>query len=179
LTCGRCLTTPPYFDATLALFSYSFPVDRLLQHYKYNEMLQLAATFASLLQQKLALHSHSGAVDLIIPMPMHHRRLQQHGFNQALEIARILSQQMQLRLDYRSCQRLKQTPPQASLAFKQRIKNIRGVFSCTADLRGLNIALLDDVMTTSASLNELAKILKQAGAARVECWVIARTLAKI
>lgn len=176
LTCGRCLHTPPYFDATLALFSYSFPVDRLLQHYKYHDMLQLARTFASLLQQKLAAGSHTSKIDLIMPMPMHPRRLQQRGFNQALEIARIVSRKLQLTLDYRSCQRVKQTPAQAGLAFKQRIKNIRGVFNCTADLHGLNIALVDDVMTTSASLNELAKILKQAGAARVECWVIARTL---
>lgn len=179
LTCGNCLKTPPYFDATLALFSYSFPVDRLLQHYKYNEMLQLARTFASLLQQKLATRSHNNQIDLVIPMPMHPSRLRQRGFNQALEIARIISQNMQLTLDYRSCQRLKPTPPQASLAFKQRIKNIRGVFSCATDLHGLNIVLVDDVMTTSASLNELAKILKQAGAARVECWVIARTLTKV
>jgi len=176
LTCGRCLNTPPYFDATLALFRYHFPVDRLLQHYKYNDMLQLARSFASLLQHKLGT-GHS-QIDLIIPMPMHSSRLQQRGFNQALEIARIISHNMQIPLDYQSCQRVKPTPPQAGLAFKERIKNVRGVFSCAADLAGLNIALVDDVMTTAASLNELAKILKQAGAARVECWVIARTLAK-
>jgi ComF family protein len=178
LTCGRCLNTAPCFDATLALFSYNFPVDRLLQHYKYHDMLPLARTFASLLQQKLDARPHREKIDCIIPMPMHYSRLQRRGFNQALEIARIISHNMQIPLDYHSCQRIKPTPPQASLAFKDRIKNIRGVFSCAADLHGLNIALVDDVMTTSASLNELAKILKQAGAARVECWVIARTLTK-
>jgi ComF family protein len=176
LTCGRCLNTPPCFDATLAVFSYHYPVDRLLQHYKYHDMLQLARSFASLLQHKLG--TRHSQIDLIIPMPMHQSRLQQRGFNQALEIARIIGHNMQIPLDYQSCQRIKSTPPQAGLAFKERIKNIRGVFHCTADLHGLNLAVVDDVMTSAASLNELAKTLKQAGAARVECWVIARTLAK-
>ena len=111
-------------------------------------------------------------------MPMHDTRLKQRGFNQALEITRRISKHMRIELDYTSCQRTKLTPPQASLPLKERIKNIRGVFHCQQDLQGLNIAIVDDVMTTGASLNELAKTLKQAGAAHVECWVIARTLPK-
>ena len=111
-----------------------------------------------------------------MPMPMHNTRLQQRGFNQALEIARLISKHRQIKLDFTSCQRTRLTPPQASLPLKERIKNIRGVFECNKNLQGLNIALVDDVMTTGASLNELAKTLKLAGAAHVECWVIARTL---
>lgn len=111
-----------------------------------------------------------------MPMPMHIERLKQRGFNQALEIARLISKHSQIKLDFTSCQRTRLTPPQASLPLKERIKNIRGVFQCDTNLQGLNIALIDDVMTTGASLNELAKTLKQAGAAHVECWVIARTL---
>ncbi len=107
---------------------------------------------------------------------MHDDRLKERGFNQALEIARIITKHMKIKLDYTSCHRTKLTKPQASLPLKERIKNIRGVFSCAENLQGLNIALIDDVMTTGASLNELAKTLKQAGAAHVECWVIARTL---
>lgn len=109
-------------------------------------------------------------------MPMHNARLKQRGFNQALEIARLISKQRQIKLDFTSCQRTTLTPPQASLPLKDRIKNIRGAFECNKNLQGLNLALVDDVMTTGASLNELAKTLKQAGAAHVECWVIARTL---
>lgn len=111
-------------------------------------------------------------------MPMHATRLKERGFNQALEIARLISKNMQMKLNYTSCQRTKYTPPQASLPLKERIKNIRGVFKCQQNLQGLNIAVVDDVMTTGASLNELAKTLKQAGASHVECWVIARTLPK-
>jgi ComF family protein len=140
-------------------------------------MLHLANTLATLFHRnKLA--ELANKIDLIMPMPMHQQRLQERGFNQALEIARVIANNTGISLDYSSCQRTKLTPPQASLPLKERIKNIRGVFSCTQNLQGLHIALVDDVMTTGASLNELAKTLKQAGAAHVECWVIARTLPK-
>ncbi len=173
--CGSCLNSPPSFDATRALFSYEYPVNRLLQHYKYRESLHLASTFSSLfIHAPRSIKSTTAA--LIIPMPMHHERLKQRGFNQALEIARHLARQLEIELDFTSCRRTKLTPPQASLPLKERIRNIQGVFNCSRNLDGLNIALVDDVMTTGASLNELAKTLKQAGAAHVECWVVARTL---
>lgn len=178
LICGHCLHSAPSFDTTHALFSYDYPLDRLLQHYKYKESLHLANTFASLFIRNVldtAPNNHA-RIDLIMPMPMHNERLKQRGFNQALEIARLISKHRQVKLDFTSCPRTRLTPPQASLPLKERIKNIQGVFECHQDLQGLNIALLDDVMTTGASLNELAKTLKQAGAAHVECWVIARTL---
>lgn len=177
IICGSCLSSAPHFDATQALFSYDFPVDSLLQHYKYRNQLHLSNTFATLLHRQISA-TNTKKIDLIIPMPMHHARLKERGFNQALELARIVSDKLQLKLDYTACLRNKLTPPQASLPLKQRIKNIHGVFHCIKNLQGLNIAVVDDVMTTGASLNELAKTLKQAGAAHVECWVIARTLPK-
>ncbi len=190
LICGSCLNSPPDFDATYSLFTYDFPVSNLLQHYKYKNMLPLANAFASLLlkdkRYKRVMPENlssnqmlANKIDLIIPMPMHSTRLKERGFNQALELARIISKKMQIKLDYTACQRVKFTPPQASLPLKERIKNIRGVFSCQQNLQGLNIVIVDDVMTTGASLNELAKTLKKAGAAHVECWVIARTLPKL
>ncbi len=181
LLCGNCLNATPSSDATLALFTYDYPLDRLLQHYKYQQSLSFAKTFASLWLDKppaniTGSQDRKPEIDLIIPMSMHKDRLQQRGFNQALEIARLISKHRQIKLDYTSCQRTRLTPPQASLPLNERIKNIQGVFQCDKNLQGLNIALVDDVMTTGASLNELAKTLKQAGAAHVECWVIARTL---
>jgi ComF family protein len=175
-TCGNCLAAPPSFDASTSLFTYDFPLDRLLQQYKYKENLQLANTFATMLHARLI--EDPRKIDLIIPMPMHAKRLKERGFNQALEIAKIVSASTNIPLDYNACQRVKLTPPQASLPLKERSKNIRGVFECPKDLTGLNIAMIDDVMTTGASLDELAKTLKRAGAAHVECWVIARTLPK-
>jgi ComF family protein len=171
--CGNCLNAAPDFDATNALFTYTYPIDSILQQYKYKDMLHLANVFAKLFHQQ---HKISHRIDLVIPMPMHPKRLQERGFNQALEIARYLAKDLNLKLNYQACQRIKLTPPQAGLPLKERIKNVRGVFECKQSLKGLNIAIVDDVMTTGASLNELAKTLKKAGAARVECWIIARTL---
>jgi predicted amidophosphoribosyltransferase len=111
---------------------------------------------------------------------MHPTRLKQRGFNQALEIAKVANQALnknnKTKLDYKSVKRQTLTPPQASLPLKKRVKNIKGAFMVNADFSGKRIAIVDDVMTTGASLNELAKTLKQAGATHVECWVIARTL---
>lgn len=175
--CGSCLSTSPNFDATLATFTYGYPLDSLLQHYKYHANLNLAHTFASLWAGN---HPTTGninrSLDLIIPIPMHKKRLKERGFNQALEIAKHLSKRLAIPLDYTSCERIKYTPPQASLKLKERISNMHGAFHCQQPLQNLNIAIVDDVMTTGASLNELAKTLKQAGASRVECWVMARTL---
>lgn len=174
--CGSCISASPHFDATHALFNYAYPLDRLLQHYKYHDSLHLAHTFSSLwLDKKNHLFSD---IDVLIPMPMHPARLKQRGFNQALEIARPLGRKTQIPIDYQSCRRIKLTPPQASLPLKDRVKNIRGVFSYENNLQGQRVAMVDDVMTSGASLNELAKTLKQAGAAHVECWVMARTLPK-
>ena len=111
-------------------------------------------------------------------MPMHSQRLKERGFNQAIVIAKALNKIFMIKkgLDYKSVVRHKLAPPQASLPLKERVKNIQGAFKVEGDLTGKAIAIVDDVMTSGASLNELAKTLKKAGAARVECWVIARTL---
>jgi ComF family protein len=170
--CGSCLSSPPYFDASHALCLYTYPLDAMMHTYKYGKQLNLSRTFGQLLLQKIQVHK----VDLIIPMPMHPTRLKQRGFNQALEIAKILTTNNANLLDYKSVIRQTLTPPQASLPLKDRVKNIKGAFKVNTDLKGKRIAIVDDVMTTGASLNELAKTLKQAGAAHVECWVVARTL---
>lgn len=171
--CGACIASPPDFDATHAVFRYEYPISQLLQQYKYHQQLALAETFAALM-----LNHIQQPPDLIIPMPLHPQRLQERGFNQSLEIAKIIGRQHQRLVDYQACQRVKFSPPQASLPLKQRVKNMKGAFACSQDLSGLRIALVDDVMTTGASLNALAKAVKTKGAAHVECWVIARTLPK-
>ncbi len=141
-------------------------------------MLPLASVFASLLDKHKSLaNTLSHKIDLIIPM--HSAKLKIRGFNQSLELARIISKNTKISLDYNTCQRVRYTPTQPSLPLKERIKNIRGAFNCQQKLYSKNIAIIDVVMTSGASLNELAKTLKEAGAAHVECWVVARTLAKL
>ena len=180
IVCGSCLNSPPDFDVTKAVFLYAYPVDAMMLRYKYGNMLNLGDTFGEFLAEKTVLENHFKNIDLIIPMPMHPQRLKERGFNQALEIAKVLCKNHKEKLDYKSVERQTLTPPQASLPLKERVKNIKGAFKVNADklnkFQGKSIAIVDDVMTTGASLNELAKTLKKSGASHVECWVVARTL---
>jgi ComF family protein len=169
--CGSCINRSPHFDATLALWRYEFPCDGLVQALKYRAQLALAGFFArSLASRPLP------EVDVVLPMPLHRRRLAERGFNQALEIARGLARYRGTPIEPRGVLRVKNTPPQTELPYEDRAKNVRGAFLCELDLSGASVAVLDDVMTTGATLNELARVLKRAGATRVENFVIARTV---
>jgi ComF family protein len=169
--CGSCLKRPPHFDATLALWRYEFPCDGLVQALKYRARLALAGFFArSLASRPLP------AFDVIVPMPLHAKRIAERGFNQALEIARGLARHRGMPIAPRGVLRVKDTLPQTDLPYEERAKNVRGAFLCKLDLSGASIAVLDDVMTTGATLNELARALKRAGATRVENLVVARTV---
>lgn len=169
--CGSCLSKPPHFDGTLALWPYEFPCDRLVQALKYRARLTLAGFFARALASRPL-----PEIDLIVPMPLHPRRLAGRGFNQALEIARGLARRVGRPIEPRGALRVMDTPPQTGLPYEERAKNVRGAFLCKLDLSGASVAVVDDVMTTGATLNELARTLKRAGAARVENLVIARTV---
>jgi len=169
--CGSCINRSPHFDATLALWRYEFPCDGLVQALKYRAQFALAGFFArSLASRPLP------EVDVVLPMPLHAKRLAERGFNQALEIARGLARYRGTPIEPRGVLRLKNTPPQTELPYEDRAKNVRGAFRCELDLSGASVAVLDDVMTTGATLNELARVLKRAGARRVENFVIARTV---
>lgn len=171
--CGQCLKRAPAFTQTTAVFSYTFPIDRVLQAYKYQERLTIAHFFANSCAQKLL---RPKGVDCLIPMPLHPSRLKVRGFNQSLEIARQLSNTWSLPLDQHSCHRIKNTPPQASLKFKDRIANVNNAFECRGDFSDQHVLVIDDVMTTGASLNALSKVILKAGAKSVSCLVMARTV---
>jgi ComF family protein len=171
--CGECLQHPPHFDLTIAAFDYRYPLDKMIARYKYQYQLHLARPLAQGLLHSLA-QQIAVFPDMLIAMPLHEKRLQQRGFNQSQLIAQSISQPFQLSISP-ACRRVINTPPQAGLDHQQRIRNIRGAFACDISLRGKRIAIVDDVMTTGASLNELARQLKKSGAAHVQCWVVART----
>ncbi|OYZ03617.1 MAG: phosphoribosyltransferase [Methylophilales bacterium 16-45-7] len=158
VTCGQCLSQPPFYDATQALFEYAYPIDALLQAFKYQQQLYLGHMFAQISLKKF----QPTDIDCIVPMPMHPARLQERGFNQSLELANGIAKQLHLPVASKHSHRIKNTPPQASLPLKARVKNIKGAFSCDDYFVGKHVAIVDDVMTSGASLNELAKTLKQA-----------------
>lgn len=173
VTCGACLRRPPAFDRTVAVHAYGFPLDALVKHCKYRGALELTAWFAQSLAAQVRKQDR---VDVLIPMPLHAERLAERGFNQAAEIARHLSGHLGLPWLADACRRVRNTPPQAGLDLKARRRNLRGAFRCEMDLTGRRVALVDDVMTSGASLNELARTVKRAGATGVSAWVVARTL---
>lgn len=170
--CGRCLKKPPAFDATHAALAYAFPADRLVQALKYRHRLMLARYFSDLL---LATGRPDG-VDCVVPLPMHPRGLRERGFNQAVEIARPLARAWGLPLLLDAVQRSRDGPPQASLEGMARRRNVRGAFEADGRrIAGRSVLVVDDVMTTGATLQALARELKRAGAIRVENIVVART----
>ncbi len=169
--CGRCLKHMPQFDRTLAVFSYAFPLDKLVQALKFGEQLMLVHSLADRLAQRVEIRP-----DCIIAMPLHSSRLRERGFNQSIELARYVANNLDIPLLPHACVRVRDTPPQSTLAWKERSKNIRNAFTCALDLSGKHIAVVDDVMTSGASLNEVSAALRGAGASEISAWVIARTL---
>lgn len=172
VACGRCQKRPPHFDAMLALHPYTFPVDRLIQRLKYAQQLAIAEHFG----RALADTFRETSADLIVPMPLHPTRLRERGFNQAMEISRALARATGVPVDNRCCARNRPTAPQEGLGPLARRRNLRNAFSCTIDLGGRHILLVDDVATTGASADECARTMKLHGAGRVTVAVIARTL---
>ncbi|TAN54457.1 MAG: ComF family protein [Betaproteobacteria bacterium] len=171
--CGRCLAQPPPFDATVAALAYGFPADVLLQALKFHGELALAPLLAQLLGERLA---RTAPVDWLLPVPISRRRLSERGYNQSLEIARALSRATRVALAPQLCERVRDTPAQIGLPWAERAANVRGAFRTCGALTGARVAVLDDVMTTGATLGEIAATLKRAGAASVVNWVVARTL---
>lgn len=169
-TCGRCLSEPPAYDATTAALAYDFPADTLVHALKFRGELALA----SFLGREIARRISAVEIDSVVPVPLSAARLRTRGYNHAAEIARHL---LPRKLDLALCERSRDTPPQMDLPFAERRRNVRGAFRCTRALMGASIAVVDDVMTTGATLDELARTLKAAGAARVVNWVVARTAA--
>lgn len=171
--CGHCLTHPPLFSRTIAVFGYAFPLDKLIQGMKYGEQLQLAHAFAKKLLQRI---DKSDLPDYIIAMPLHPAKLRERGFNQSLLLASTISRELKLELLPNACRRVRDTPPQSVLPWKERKKNVRNAFCCDIDLTGKSVALVDDVLTSRASLDALADAVRRRGATEISAWVVARTL---
>lgn len=171
--CGECLKDPPAYARCIAALRYEFPADELIQALKYQGRLELAPVLGDFLARAV---SHAPRPDVLLPMPLAPERLRARGFNQAVEIARWLARRLSLRLDTTSLTRVRDTAPQARLSLDERQRNVRDAFVCRETIAGLHVAIVDDVMTSGATLREAAKAAKHAGAAEVSLWVVARAL---
>lgn len=175
--CGRCLREPPPWSRTVAACDYGHPWDGVLGDFKFRAALDLAPALAELLAR--ALGPEPPSVDLLLPVPLAPPRLRERGYNQAALLAAALGRRLRRPVRDDLLLRIADTPHQLSLPRERRIANLRGAFAveplALAAVRDQRIALLDDVMTTGATLAEAARTLRDAGAAEVEAWVVART----
>jgi len=174
--CGVCLQHPPAFDQTLTVFRYAYPLDRLLHQFKYHQQLPWGALLADAWLSRMPVFPASQPPAVLVAMPMHLNRIKQRGFNHALELAKQLQKQWQVPLRVDGCERVIDTSAQAGMDMKTRTRNLRGAFATQHSWQGQHVMIVDDVMTTGASMHALAKVFKQAGAAQVTALVLARTL---
>ena len=170
--CGRCQSHPPAFDRTYAPFLHQGAIRHLITSLKFNAHYKNARLLGTLLSEHLKQTAEKP--DCLIPVPLHLARYRQRGLNQAIEIGRTVSKELDIPLDFSSCQRHRNTAHQTGLPARQRRKNLDKAFSVIKPIKARHIAILDDVMTTGSTAHELARLLKKAGVNRVDVWVCAR-----
>lgn len=172
--CPACLQQPRPFDGACCAFTLGVPVQAAIHGLKYEARFQAAQALAR--RMAASLRSRDAPLpEVLVPVPLHPRRLMRRGYNQALELARVIGAELAIPVWPQAARRLRHTPDQIGMSAVQRRRNLRGAFACGPELRGLHVALFDDVMTTGATLGELARVVRQSGATRVEAWALART----
>ncbi|MEO5694273.1 MAG: phosphoribosyltransferase family protein [Usitatibacter sp.] len=164
------LTHRAAFDHAFAAFEYRFPMDRLVQRFKFSGDLAMGKWLALQLAQRAA---PLPPPDWIVAPPLTAARLRARGFNQALEIAKVVGKVVGARVDVAAVVKLRETAPQPSLGGRARRRNLRGAFECRRVFAGEHVAIVDDVLTTGATCEAMARVLKDAGAGRVSAWAVA------
>ncbi len=177
--CGACLRQAPPFSRTVCAVDYGFPWDGLITAFKFHHQVELADALAARLQEAVQAAGAAHEVDAVVPVPLSPRRLRERGYNQAWELARRCALAFSLPADAKALQRSLDTPAQAALHRAERERNLRNAFHMAPAARrrwaGHRLALVDDVMTTGATLREATAALLRGGAASVQLWVLART----
>ena len=171
--CGACLRQPPQYNSSCIPYRYAPPLIPLITGLKFHARLAEAR-----LLTELFLASYSTATlslpQCLIPVPLHPQRLRERGYNQALELARMLSQRLHLPVENQVVQRRLHTAPQSELSGESRRRNMRRAFQLKAPVPCQHVAIIDDVVTTGSTVNELARVLRHGGVEVIEVWAIAR-----
>lgn len=175
LLCGACQKKPPAYERTFALFEYDGrgPAGHLVKSLKFGARYPVARLLGALLAERL--RGRSDPPEAIIPVPLHESRYRKRGFNQAIEIARTVSRRLDIPLDLTACRRVRATAAQARLPARERRRNLRKAFAARPGLAYRHVAILDDVVTTGTTVNEVARTLRRAGVEKIEVWACART----
>ncbi len=175
MRCPR-LETPWHVDSVVAPFRYSIPLHQHVQALKYHRARKLGRALGLLLAERLELRG--AGIDALVAVPMHPARVRQRGYNQAVEIARTVAGELALPLLIRGVRRISAAPPQTALDASSRLINLDGAFSIERPVAGLKLAIVDDVITTGATINALARSLQAAGAETPNAWAVARTFSE-
>lgn len=171
--CGRCLSQPPCYDQTLAAFAYQAPIDTLIWQLKYQQRLSNARVLATFLLEAIR-QQQTAIPQALVPVPLHPQRLRERGFNQALELARPISLQLNIPIERHLCQRNRRTLAQSQVSASQREANMKQAFTLVHKHAYRHVAIIDDVMTTGHTVNQLARVLRGSGVEKIDVWCIAR-----
>lgn len=171
LLCGRCLAKPPAYHDAFVPFKYQDEISHLITSLKFGAQYKNARLLGQLLADDL--HSQPKP-DVLLPVPLHSSRYRERGFNQSLEIARTVARELHIPLALNACIRQRDTPHQTRLSAKQRHKNMKNAFALVQPLNVAHIAILDDVMTTGSTVQELASLFTKKGGVTVSVWACAR-----
>lgn len=171
--CGACITSPPPSGHCISVLHYDSPVDYLIKHMKYHNQLSIADLMGKLIANKVKQQGKS-LPEQIIPIPLHIDRLLQRGYNQAIEIGKTASRELNIPLNLTDCARVRSTTPQFDLPASERGSNIKGAFEISSQMKSKHVALIDDVMTTGSTVREVAHVLLKSGVTQVDIWVCAR-----
>ena len=170
--CGACTKRRPCITNTEVVFNYQYPANHLIKAFKFNRRPELAQCFAKRLTESLA--NKTTLPEILLPVPLHKKRQRARGYNQSLELASHIANNLGLKVNSSLCRRIKHTDPQSTLPIKTRRNNVKGVFRLNGSQPPEHIAIVDDVITTGSTVNEIAALLKKAGCRRIEVWAIAR-----
>jgi len=174
--CGECLTKKRYFNRARAVGYYEGVLRKTIHLLKYKLRNNLAFPLGNLMVNRMKSFLNGATYQLIIPVPLHPRRLRERGFNQALSLARFISKEYNITLDFYSLARRRQTRPQVGLSEQERRDNVRGAFLLLKKDKVIDkdILLVDDVYTSGNTVEECSKVLMKAGAASVDVLTLAR-----
>ena len=180
LLCARCLQGRPFFDRVISSFLYGFPIDKIIQSIKYDHRLEFVAILGKLLVKTVEkFYAGSQTPEVIIPVPLHLNRLRKRGFNQSSMLANVVQKNLsfsnRVTVDSNVVLRINDTQSQQGLLFSERKKNVRDSFRVINGLSYKHVVILDDVVTSTATVNSISRILKYNKVRRVDVWSVART----
>jgi len=172
--CGMCLRLPPRYQISYCAFEYGYPIAEFVRKLKYGHSLSQAQVLGELLANYLHQYHRDAWPECIVPVPLSTQRYRERGFNQSIELGRVLEKHLRIPLRADLLQRTRHTVEQAGLSRRERRKNLRNAFRVGASRIPKHVALLDDVVTTGSTVNEIARTLRRTGVSTIEVWAVAR-----